>query len=85
VGRRVLVRVPHRDRVLRTTRRRFVVIGQRRSPTKRVVYCSADKEFVEVVLHAYEAKTGVKSLSRRAVPVKSMECNPCFPVSRTPC
>lgn len=27
-----------------------------------VVYCSADKEFAELVFHAYEAKTGVKVL-----------------------
>lgn len=27
-----------------------------------VVYCSADKEFAELVFHAYEAKTGVKIL-----------------------
>src|SRR6266545_3021719 len=27
-----------------------------------VVYCSADKEFAELVFHAYEAKTGIKVL-----------------------
>jgi iron(III) transport system substrate-binding protein len=27
-----------------------------------VVYCSADKEFAELIFHAYEAKTGVKIL-----------------------
>jgi iron(III) transport system substrate-binding protein len=27
-----------------------------------VVYCSADKEFAELVFHAYEAKTGIKIL-----------------------